>query len=77
MWLCSFGFVERTLLPCISWGCSFLPCVGVFHLLSFVGIYGKYCVNLVLSFYWLILCVNLTQVGVITEKGASVGEVPP
>jgi hypothetical protein len=27
--------------------------------------------------YWLVLCVNLTQVGVITEKGASVGEVPP
>jgi hypothetical protein len=27
--------------------------------------------------YWLVLCVNLTQVGVITEKGASVEEVPP
>jgi hypothetical protein len=27
--------------------------------------------------YWLDLCVNLTQAGVITEKGASVGEVPP
>jgi hypothetical protein len=27
--------------------------------------------------YWLVLCVNLTQAGVITEKGASVGEVPP
>jgi hypothetical protein len=25
---------------------------------------------------WLILCVNLTQAGVITEKGASVGEIP-
>jgi hypothetical protein len=25
--------------------------------------------------YWLVLCVNLTQAGVITEKGASVGEV--
>jgi hypothetical protein len=23
------------------------------------------------------LCVNLTQAGVITEKGASVGELPP
>ena len=27
--------------------------------------------------YWLVLCVNLTQAGVITEKGASVVEVPP
>jgi hypothetical protein len=27
--------------------------------------------------YWLVLCVNLTQAGVITEKGASVGEVLP
>jgi hypothetical protein len=25
----------------------------------------------------LVLCVNLTQAGVITEKGASVEEVPP
>jgi hypothetical protein len=27
--------------------------------------------------YWMILCVNLTQAGVITEKGASGGEVLP
>jgi hypothetical protein len=27
--------------------------------------------------YWLVLCVNLTQAGDITEKGASVGEEPP
>jgi hypothetical protein len=27
--------------------------------------------------YWLVLGVNLTQAGVITEKGASVGEMPP
>jgi hypothetical protein len=27
--------------------------------------------------YWLVLCVNLTQAGVITEKGASFGEMPP
>jgi hypothetical protein len=27
--------------------------------------------------YWLILCVNLTQDGVITEKEASVEEMPP
>jgi hypothetical protein len=27
--------------------------------------------------YWLVLCVNLTQAEVITEKGASVGEMPP
>jgi hypothetical protein len=27
--------------------------------------------------YWLVLRVNLTQDGVITEKEASVGEVPP
>ena len=27
--------------------------------------------------YWLVSCVNLTQAGVITEKGVSVGEVPP
>jgi hypothetical protein len=29
------------------------------------------------ALYWLVLCVNLTQAGVITEKGASVGEMPP
>jgi hypothetical protein len=27
--------------------------------------------------YWLVLGVNLTQAGVITEKGASVEEMPP
>ena len=27
--------------------------------------------------YWLVLCVNLTQARIITEKGVSVGEVPP
>ena len=27
--------------------------------------------------YWLVLCVTLTQAGVITEKGVSVGEVSP
>ena len=32
MWLSSFRFVERLLFL----GCSFTPCVGVFHLLSFV-----------------------------------------
>jgi len=26
--------------------------------------------------YWLVLCVNLTQAGVITEKGASLEEMP-
>jgi hypothetical protein len=27
--------------------------------------------------YWLVLCVNLTQGRVITEKGASLREMPP
>jgi hypothetical protein len=27
--------------------------------------------------YWLVLCVNLTQAEVITEKGASLEEMPP
>jgi hypothetical protein len=27
--------------------------------------------------YWLVLCVNLTQAGVITEKEAPVEEMPP
>ena len=27
--------------------------------------------------YWLVLCVNLIQVSVITEKGASLEEMPP
>ena len=26
---------------------------------------------------WLVLCVNLTQAGVIAEKGASLEEMPP
>jgi hypothetical protein len=29
------------------------------------------------SVCWLVLCVNLTQAGVITEKGVSVEEMPP
>jgi hypothetical protein len=36
--------------------------------LSILSIYARV--------YWLVY-VNLTQAGVITEKGASVGEVPP
>jgi hypothetical protein len=27
--------------------------------------------------YWLLLCVNLIQAGVITEKGTSLEEMPP
>jgi hypothetical protein len=27
--------------------------------------------------YWLVFCVNLTQAGIITKKGASFGEVTP
>jgi hypothetical protein len=27
--------------------------------------------------YWLVLCANLKQAGIITKKEASVGEVPP
>ena len=42
-------------------------CVLVLVLVSFEG----------RSLYWLVLCVNLTQAGVIIGKGASVGEVPP
>ena len=29
------------------------------------------------SLYWLVLCVNLTQAGIITEKGASLEEMSP
>jgi hypothetical protein len=37
-----------------------------------------FCVKLTRSqLYWLVLCVNLTQAGVIKEKGASDGEIPP
>jgi hypothetical protein len=36
------------------------------------------CVKLIRGqLYCLVLCVNLTQAGVITEKGASLEEVPP
>jgi hypothetical protein len=36
------------------------------------------CVKLTgVQLYWLILCVNLTQAGFITEKETSVGEMPP
>jgi len=27
--------------------------------------------------YWLVLCVSLRKVGVVTEKGASLEETPP
>ena len=40
------------------------PCSMLEHLLS-------------ICLYWLVLCVNLTQAGVIIQKGGSVGEVPP
>jgi hypothetical protein len=30
-----------------------------------------------LKLYWLVLCVNLTQAGVITDKGVSLEEMPP
>jgi len=33
--------------------------------------------NKIRDLYWLVLCVNLTQAGVITEKGASLEEMPP
>ena len=36
------------------------------------------CVKLTMGqLYWLGLCVNLTQAGVTTEKGASPEEMPP
>jgi hypothetical protein len=36
------------------------------------------CVKLTMGqFYWLVLCVSLIQVGVNTEKGPSVEEMPP
>jgi hypothetical protein len=31
----------------------------------------------VMFLHWLVLCVNLTQARVITEKGASLKEMPP
>jgi hypothetical protein len=37
VWLSLFGFVER-LLSCYFLGCTFPPCVGIFHLLSFIGL---------------------------------------
>jgi hypothetical protein len=43
-------------------------------LISFVFLPDWCCVW---GMYWLVLGVNLTQAGVITEKGASVGEMPP
>jgi hypothetical protein len=29
------------------------------------------------QFHWLVLCINLTQSGINTEKGASLEEMPP
>ena len=43
----------------------------------------KLCTLIIISshsnynLHWLVLCVNLTQAGVITEKGASFEEMPP
>ena len=37
----------------------------------------QYLIKKLLSPYWLVLCANLTQAGVITEKGPSVEEMPP
>jgi hypothetical protein len=37
---------------------------------------GQINFHLIRDRYWLVLCVNLTQAGVITEKGASPEEMP-
>jgi hypothetical protein len=50
VWL-SFGFVVKRSISCFFLGgCNFLLYVGVFHLLSFVGLdLQNDCLNLVLS----------------------------
>jgi hypothetical protein len=50
LWLYSFGFVEKRFTLLLFPGCTFTPCVRIFHLSSFVGLdLWKDCVNLVLS----------------------------
>ena len=38
VWMSSLGFGERRFTFLLCLGCSFPPCVGVFYLLSFVGL---------------------------------------
>jgi Ethanolamine utilization protein EutJ (predicted chaperonin) len=39
VWLSSFEFVEKKKITLLFFlGCSFPHCVGIFHLLSFVGL---------------------------------------
>jgi hypothetical protein len=44
--------------------------VGVVHILPICLVYR------IQELYWLVLCVNLTQARVITEKGTSLEEMP-
>jgi hypothetical protein len=47
-------------------------------ILFYLLIYSIYLsIYLSIHLYWLVLCVKLTQAGVITKKGTSVGEVSP
>jgi hypothetical protein len=62
---------------------SFIYISEVFSLISFLST-NTYPIPTALCLYedaphlnWLVLCVNLTQAGVITLKGVSVGEVLP
>jgi hypothetical protein len=51
--------------------CGFLLCMHLFD------IYMNISAILDFMLYWLVLCVNLTQAGILTEKGASLEEMPP
>jgi hypothetical protein len=50
---------------------------GSLHLLSSAAGGSLSDDNCARQLHWLVLCVNLTQAGVITEKGTLVVEVPP
>jgi hypothetical protein len=57
---------------------NMLKFVGLSTLLPFYSLAHRIKTYLEhVHLYWPVLCVNLTQAEVITEKGASVGEMPP
>jgi hypothetical protein len=62
--------------PCQLFSHQFYLKIALFIYL-FIYLFSGTTLGCVCPVYWLVLCVNLTQAGVIPEKGASVGEVPP
>jgi hypothetical protein len=70
VWLSSFWFVERRLISSFFLGSSYSPCVGVFQLLSFIGLV---CGNIWYKFGFVMVLVSpsmvIESIGVYSSLG--------